>query len=139
MRADAFIRMQQHLLETAVNTHTLVFGEIPEKRCETSLQAHGHVDPLNFEARARVEQVMSKYEVIPIQVAYGIVADAVWSVVDCLGDFGAIGAVKFVQLVGVADEEIDRAGFRTGSRRAFPQKHLGFTKVDASEGVARPK
>ena len=50
MRSDALIRIQQHLLETAVNTHPLVFGEISEKRCETLLQTHRHVDPFNFEA-----------------------------------------------------------------------------------------
>src|SRR5690349_19443446 len=72
----------------------LCLARSPEKRCETFLQTHWHVDPFNFETWAPVEQVMSKYEVIPLQIAHCIVADAVWSVVDCLGDFGAIGAVK---------------------------------------------
>ena len=35
MRPDAVIGMQQHLLETAVDTHALVFGEILEQRRET--------------------------------------------------------------------------------------------------------
>ena len=68
-----------------------------------------------------------------MQVAHDIVADAVWSVVDCLRDFGAIGSVEFVQLVGVADDEIDRASLRTGSGRAFLQENLGFAKVHAGE------
>jgi hypothetical protein len=66
--------MEQHLLETATNTHALVFGEVSEKRCETFLQTHRHVDPFNFETWAPVEQLMSKYEVISIQVAHRIVA-----------------------------------------------------------------
>jgi hypothetical protein len=37
--------------------------------------------------------VMSKHEVIPMQVAHGIVADAVGSVIDCLRDFDTIGAL----------------------------------------------
>ena len=77
---------------------------------------------------------MSKHEVVPIQVAHSIVADAVWSVLNCLSDFDTIGAVEFVQLVGVADKEIGRASIRTRSRRAFPQKHLDFAKVHAGEG-----
>src|ERR1043166_1140626 len=77
---------------------------------------------------------MSKHEVIPIQVAHGIVADAVWSVIDGLRDFGAVGAMEFVQLVGVADKKIDRASFRAGRGRALRQEHLNLAKVHAGEG-----
>src|SRR5580693_3442874 len=49
MRPDALISMQQNLLETGVDTHALVFGEVSEKCCETFLQTHRHIDPLNFE------------------------------------------------------------------------------------------
>jgi hypothetical protein len=110
------------------------FGEILEECRETFLQTHGHVDSLNFDGRAGVEQVVSKHEVISIQVAHDIVADAVWSVVDCLRDFDTIGAVEFVQLVGVADNEIDRASLRTVSGRAFLQENLDSAKVHAGEG-----
>ena len=37
MWPDAFIGMQQHLLETAVYIHALVIGEILEERRETFL------------------------------------------------------------------------------------------------------
>src|SRR6516165_7506407 len=111
MWPDAVTSMQQHLLKAAVYTHPLVFGEIVKKCRETFLQTHRHGNPLNFDRWASVEQVMSKHNVIPIQVAHGIVADAVWSVIDCLCDFDTIGAVEFVQLVGVADKEIDRVPF----------------------------
>src|SRR6267378_1778323 len=134
MRPDTVIGMQQHLLETAVDIHTLVFGEILEKRRETFLQTHRHVDSLNFDRRAGVEQVMSKHEVIPMQVAHGIVADAVWPVVDGRGNLDSIGAVEFVQLVGVANKEIDRTSVGAGRRGAFRQEHLDLTKVHAGKG-----
>ncbi len=57
-----------------------------------------------------------------------------WSVVDCLRDFDTIGAVEFVQLVGVAHIEIDRASLGTGIGRAFRQEDLDFTKAHAGEG-----
>ena len=91
MWPDAVTSMQQHLLKAAVYTLLLAFGEIVEKCRETFLQTYRHVNPLNFDRRASVEQVMSKHKVIPIQVAHGIVADAVWSVIDCLCDFDTIG------------------------------------------------
>src|SRR5260370_16282704 len=134
MWPDSFIGMQQHLLETAAYTHTLVPGEILQKCRETFLQADGDVDSLNCQGWTGVEQVMSEHEVIPIQVAHSIVAEAVWSVVDCLRDFDTIGAVEFVQLVGVADTKIDRACLRTGIGGAFPQENLNFAKIHAGEG-----
>jgi hypothetical protein len=42
--------------------------------------------------------------------------------------------VKFVQLIGVSNEEIHRASVTAGRRRAFRQEHLDFTKVHAGEG-----
>src|SRR5713101_2629215 len=71
-----------------------------------------------------------------MQVAHDIVADAVWSVVDGLRDFDTVGAVEFVQLVGVADDEIDRASLRTGSGRSFLQANLRFAKVHAGASRA---
>jgi len=42
MRPDALIGMQQHHLETAVDAHALVRGEILEQRRETLFQTHRH-------------------------------------------------------------------------------------------------
>src|SRR5258708_3995200 len=137
MRADAVIGMQQHLLETAVYTHALMFGEILKKCRETLLQTDRHVDSLNFDRRASIEQVMSKHEVIPMQVAHGIVADAVWSIIDCLRNFDTIGTVEFVQSVGVANKEIDRTSIRAGRGRTFRQEHLALTKVHAGNDRRR--
>ena len=76
MRPDAVIGMQQHFLEAAIYTQALVFSEILEECRQTFLQTLGHVDPLNFDGRSGVEEVMSKHEEILIQVAHIIVADA---------------------------------------------------------------
>ncbi len=133
MRPDAFIGVQQHLLQATVYAHALVFGEILEERSETFLQAQRHIDSLDFDRRAGVVQGMSEHQEIPVQVAHGVVTDAIWSVVDCLRDFDGIGPVEFVQLVGVADKKIDRASLRTGSGRAFLQENLHSAKAHAGE------
>src|SRR5258708_35677934 len=46
--------MQQHLLETAVYTHPLLFGESLEECRETFLQTNRHVNWLNSDRRAGV-------------------------------------------------------------------------------------
>jgi hypothetical protein len=70
-------------------------------------------------------------------------ADAVGSIVDCLGNFDSIGAVDFVQLVGVANKEIYRTSVRAGVGVPFakniwtlprfaPAKVGGSPQVNAS-------
>jgi hypothetical protein len=62
--------------------------------------------------------VVPEYKIVSIQVTHDVIPDTVRPVIDRLRDFDAIGAVKFIQLVGIADEEVNRAGIGTGRRRA---------------------
>src|SRR6516162_4424755 len=114
MWPDAVTSMQQHLLKAAVYTHPLAFGEIVEKCRETFLQTYRHVNPLNFDRRASVEQVMSKHKVIPIQVAHGNSRGCRMVCHRLSVRFRHHWPVEFVQLVGVADKEMDCASLRTG-------------------------
>ena len=133
MWPDALVRMQQHLLKAAIHTHTLVLGKILQKGSEAFLQSYRQIDSLNLDRRASVEQVMSEDQVIPIQIPHRVIADAVRSVIDHLRDFDTIGAMEFVQLVGVADNEIHGATLRAGRGGAFLQEDLDFAKVHAGE------
>ena len=49
MWPDALIRMQQHLLKTAIYAHALVLGKILQKGREAFLQSYRHVNSLNFD------------------------------------------------------------------------------------------
>jgi len=96
-------------------------------------QTHRNIDSLDFERRAGVEQVMSEHEVVSIEVPHRVVANSVGPVVDCLGDFDACDAVELVQTIGIADEEINRAGLRAGAGRSFRQENPDVAEVYAGE------
>src|SRR5215472_2289301 len=94
--SDALVRMEQHLLKATIHTHALVYGKILKKCSEAFLQSHRHVDPLNLDGRTCVEQLVSKDQVVPIHIPHGVIADAVWSVIDHLRDFHPIGTMELV-------------------------------------------
>jgi hypothetical protein len=74
MRPDAIERVKQRFLETAVDGHALVRGQIAEQRGETFLQADGHVHAFDLDRRSRVEQVLSEPEQVAVQIPDAIVA-----------------------------------------------------------------
>jgi hypothetical protein len=64
-----------------------------------------------------------------MQIPHDVIADTVWPVFDRFGDFNTLPSVKFVQLIGVADQEIHDAALRI--RCALSQKHLHLAEVHA--------
>jgi hypothetical protein len=63
-----------------------------------------------------------------------IVSDRVCYVADLLRDVDAVGAMHFVELVRVADEEVHRASFRIG--RSLLQEHLHLAEIVCFREVA---
>jgi len=125
--AKRLARVKEYLFEATIHGHTLMVGQILEQRGETFLQTHGNIHALNLESRARVEQVMSEHEVVPVQIPDCIVAQSPGPVPRRLDDFDAVGALELVQFVGVAHDEIHRAPFGIG--RALLQEYLHATQI----------
>src|SRR5882724_761683 len=62
-----------------------------------------------------------------MQIAHRVVTQSVVPVWRRLQDINAISAVELIKLVSIADDEINRAPFRTG--RALLQKYLHLAKI----------
>src|ERR1700726_2995754 len=58
VRSNTLIRMEQNFLQTTVDAHVLVLGQIIEQPGETLLQAQRNVHSLDFDWRARIEHGM---------------------------------------------------------------------------------
>jgi hypothetical protein len=50
--------MEQNFLQATVHAHALVLGQVLQETGKTLLETHRNVDPIDFDWRASVEQVM---------------------------------------------------------------------------------
>src|SRR5947209_12093484 len=75
---------------------------------------------------------MPKRKMVSIQVAYNVISNSIFSVADLLCNFDAVYAMKFVELIRVANQKVNRASLWL--RRALLQKHLYPAKIHACEG-----
>src|SRR5579859_7495757 len=71
---------------------------------------------------------MTESKVVAVQVANRVITDAVLAVAGRMGDLYTVGAMEFVELVGIADVEINRAALRVG--RSLLQKDLHLIELD---------
>src|SRR3954464_781610 len=131
MRSDAVERVQQRLLETTVHGHVLVLRQILKQRGKALLETDRDVDALDLDPRSEVEQWMPEREHVPVQIVHAVVAQSIFPIRRRNDDVDAVGALKFVQLVGVADGEVHRAPGRAGV--ALLEEHLDVTELDTGK------
>jgi hypothetical protein len=130
--AQRFAGVEKDFFEATGETHPLVFGEIAEESGEPFLDANGQIDPLDWDRIADSINVMAETEFVAVKIANPVVAEAVRLVLGRFKDFNPAGPMKFVELVGIAHDEINGTAFGTG--RTVLQEDLDFVEIQAGEG-----
>jgi len=105
--AERFVGVQQDFFETTAEAHVFVRGQVVEQGREAFLEAHGDIDAFDLEGRSLVVDGMSEIEFVAAKVANPVVAQAIVSVAGRNDDLDAVGAMKFVEFIGIADDEIN--------------------------------
>src|SRR5688572_2639510 len=124
--------MQQDLLETAVDGHVLVFGQVLEQGRQPLLEPHRHGHAFDLERRSGIVDVVPEGEVIPVEILYSVIAQTILPVGGRYNHLDTVGLLKLEELIRVADHEIDRAAVRRG--RSMHEKYLNRAEIDASDG-----
>ncbi|CAA9307443.1 MAG: hypothetical protein AVDCRST_MAG11-1231 [uncultured Gemmatimonadaceae bacterium] len=130
--AEWLERVQERLLETAAHAHSLVRGQLGQGGRETALESDGDVHALDLERRLPARNAVPEGERVSVQVPDRVVAQLPRTIAGGLDDRYVARPVERVQLVRVADDEIQRAPLRR--RRARLEEELGLAEVDASHG-----
>src|SRR4029079_10983124 len=81
------IGVQQNFFEAARHAHSLVLSQIHKQRSETLLESHRHIHSLDLDGWPCVEEMVSKAQLVSVQVTHSIVTNSIFAVVDGYDDF----------------------------------------------------
>ena len=87
--------------------------------------------PYDHSGDTRIWQPVTKIQTVAVQITDSVFAQPVRLIPRRLDDLDSVRPMPRAQLIGVIDDEIDRAG--QGRRLTFRQENLHAVKVDARE------
>lgn len=105
--AEWLVGVQKNFFKATRHAQPLVLGEIVEQGGKSLLQAHGHIHALDLQRFAGVEQVMSEFKLVSVEIPYSVIAQSLVPVAWRHHDVDSCSAMELVELVGISDDEID--------------------------------
>src|SRR3954451_10585692 len=94
VRTDAIVGMEQDLLQCPRHARVPVCRKVLEQRGEPLLESYGQIDPLDRNRRPGVMQRMAEYQMVAVEIAHAVVANAILAIADLDGDLHTVVAVK---------------------------------------------
>ena len=128
---DAVERVQQRLFEAAAETQALVFSQIVQECSQALLESDRYVHALDLNWRSCIEEMLSEPQLVAVEIADPIVAQTVRPVTRRLDNVDSVGALKFVELVRVPDDEIHGTAGWIG--RPLFKEHLHIPQVHSGD------